>query len=84
VVKRLFHWTLEPSARAGRAPRAGAADRPAAAPARAAASAPHRALPALAPPSPIAAAEPPRGFLARRRAEKEARKVRREAARKPR
>jgi tRNA pseudouridine13 synthase len=59
VVKRLFHWTLEPRG----------------------ASARHAAPPALpAPPAP----EPPKGFLARRRAEKEARQARREAARKPR
>jgi tRNA pseudouridine13 synthase len=57
VVKRLFHWTLEP--KRGAQPRA-------------------------APPPPPPAREPPQGFLARRRAEKEARKVRREAAKKPR
>jgi tRNA pseudouridine13 synthase len=80
VVKRLFHWTLEPSARAGRSgKRAVPAPRPPpSSPARPA------GLPAPppGPPAPPDAA-PPRGFLARRRAEKEARKARRAAARKP-
>jgi len=93
VVKRLFHWTLDPHRhatpprRSGKrlrdegAPRAGARQAPeplGAAPAAGGGL----ALPALPPPPP--APEPPRGFLARRRAEKEARKVRREAAKKPR
>jgi tRNA pseudouridine13 synthase len=78
VVKRLFHWALEPSRGGRSAPRAGAAPRPPAAPA------PAEALPALPALPPAPAAPPqPRGFLARRRAEKEARKVRRAAARKP-
>ena len=86
VVKRLFHWTLEPrparAGRSGRPPRAHAAPEAAprtatpAAPAARAASMP--ALPAAPPPAPA-----PRGFLARRRAEKEARRARRNAARKP-
>jgi tRNA pseudouridine13 synthase len=77
VVKRLFHWTLEPH----RAPSPRGRRR-----------APRPELPApatrgaLAPPAPQAEAEAPRpapqGFLARRRAEKEARQARREAARK--
>ncbi len=77
VVKRLFHWTLElrreprPERR-----RRGAVREPA------------PAVPSVsavpAPPSPPAAPELPRGFLARRRAEKEARQARREAAKKPR
>jgi tRNA pseudouridine13 synthase len=76
VVKRIFHWTLAPG-RPGREPSAAAAR---GAPA---ASAPFEpAVPAPPPPAPTP--EPPRGFLARRRAEKEARKTRREAARKPR
>jgi len=86
VVKRLFHWTLEPrreaSARGRRRaprpalpPRARAEGVPSAGPGPLAAG---RAAPAPAP-----AAEP-QGFLARRRAEKEARKARRAAARKER
>jgi tRNA pseudouridine13 synthase len=73
VVKRLFHWTLEPHREADargkrRAPRP---------------ELPPRARPEGAP----AAQEPPgrgaaQGFLARRRAEKAARQARREAARK--
>ena len=78
VVKRLFHWTLAP----GRA----AATRVAAPDGEASARA-HRPEPAksAAPRAPAAehaeAAAEPRGFLARKRAEKEARKARREAAR---
>jgi tRNA pseudouridine13 synthase len=80
VVKRLFHWTLEPGRRrAGAEPRLrdrGAAE-------RVASPAPPPAdVPTLPPPPP--APEPPRGFLARRRAEKEARKARRDAAKRPR
>jgi tRNA pseudouridine13 synthase len=75
VVKRLFQWTLEPRRQAE--PRGQRREpRPAL---------PPRAAPegAPAPIAPGAPAEPPRlGFLARRRAEKEARKARREAARK--
>ncbi len=62
VVKRLFHWTLQPEPGKGHA-RPGRAARPAAAP------------PAAA--SPPAA---PQGFLARRRAEKDARAKRRAEA----
>jgi tRNA pseudouridine13 synthase len=85
VVKRLFHWTLEPAARDGRGKRAarGAAAQPAApAPASVPGTAlPAPAMPSLPAPAPAAAPEPPRGFLARKRAEKQARKARREAAR---
>jgi tRNA pseudouridine13 synthase len=76
VVKRLFHWTLEPRrATRGRA-------RPAAAPAPSAAPA---GPPPLVPPVPPAPPTPPpppepRGFLARSRAVKEARQARRAAA----
>ncbi len=94
VVKRLFHWTLEPGSKARPPRRSGKHVRGEAAPredARQAASLLQAApagrgepvlLPALpaAPPAP----EEPRGFLARRRAEKEARKVRREEAKKSR
>ncbi len=62
VVKRLFHWTLEPHTRRARAK---------------AAASPAGGEAAVA--GPAAPAEP-RGFLARRRAEKDARKARREAA----
>jgi tRNA pseudouridine13 synthase len=79
VVKRLFHWTLEPGRRRAaaepRAARRGAE--------RAASPAPPPAGAPVLPPAPPAP-EPPRGFLARRRAEKEARKTRREAAKRPR
>jgi tRNA pseudouridine13 synthase len=70
VVKRLFHWTLEPHAARGRkASGAGGGERPGPAP-------------PLARPAAVVPAAPaePRGFLARRRAEKEARSARREAA----
>jgi tRNA pseudouridine13 synthase len=88
VVKRLFHWTLEPSPARGRErsrPAGAGAEAPsprAAAPRGEAGPAPAPGpLPALpAPPAPQAAE--PRGFLARRRAEKAARKARREAAKK--
>ncbi len=90
VVKRLFHWTLDPSARKREA-RAGRPARGAAPPpGPAAAPAPGTSMPSLGmptlPAAPPAAAAPqePRGFLARRRAEKDARKARRIAARKPR
>jgi tRNA pseudouridine13 synthase len=79
VVKRLFHWTLEP----GREKRGRGRAAPAPAPAHAAAPA---GPPPLVPPAPPAPAPPsePRGFLARSRAVKEARQARREAAaRKP-
>jgi tRNA pseudouridine13 synthase len=81
VVKRLFHWTLEPGrSRAGSPRREGRRDEPRATPA-----APHADLPALPPaPAAPAAPAPARGFLARKRAEKEARKARREAAKRPR
>jgi tRNA pseudouridine13 synthase len=84
IVKRLFHWTLAPGparerARRGRAPPAPApAPAPASPPPGTALPAP--AMPVLPAPPPVP--EPPRGFLARRRAEKEAREARREAARK--
>ncbi len=72
VVKRLFHWTLEPG-RGGRLAGAGSAppaERPGAG-----------AAPRVARTAPPAAKPPePRGFLARRRAEKAARKARRDAA----
>jgi tRNA pseudouridine13 synthase len=79
VVKRLFHWTLEPS-------RAAGTRRPAAKPAPSAPLPPETmpsatSMPSLPAPPPQAPT-PPRGFLARRRAEKEARKSRREAAKK--
>jgi tRNA pseudouridine13 synthase len=89
VVKRLFHWTLQP----GHEPSRARGTRPAPASAATAAGGAARAVapgalphlpplaPAPAPPAPAAPPEP-RGFLARRRAEKEARKARREAARK--
>jgi tRNA pseudouridine13 synthase len=75
VVKRLFHWTLEP----GREKRGRGRAAPAPAPAPAAAPA---GPPPLVPPAPPAPAPPPepRGFLARSRAVKEARQARREAA----
>jgi len=65
VVKRLFHWTLEPEPGRKRGP----------------------ARPARAPPAPAAlptaaTAPAPQGFLARRRAEKEARARRRAEAKK--
>ena len=72
VVKRLFHWTLEPR-------RGAARGRPRAAPEPAAPS--RRRWEAPLPPPPAPPAEP-RGFLARRRAEKAARKGRRDAAKK--
>jgi tRNA pseudouridine13 synthase len=81
VVKRLFHWTLEPhreprpDRRRGRAPIAAPVAPPPG----------PTTVPMLpAPSAPPPAAPEPRGFLARRRAEKTARKARREAARKPR
>jgi tRNA pseudouridine13 synthase len=79
VVKRLFHWALEPrreprlDRRRARGPVAAAPIAPPPEP---------TAVPTL--PAPQPAAPEPRGFLARRRAEKTARKARREAARKPR
>jgi tRNA pseudouridine13 synthase len=84
VVKRLFHWTLAP----GREPRGRAATAAAGHATRAVHQGPAPGLPEpssplggpLLPPPP-APPEEPRGFLARRRAEKEARKARREAAR---
>ncbi len=75
VVKRLFHWTLQPG-RAARRPAASSA-RPEPAEGRA------RAAPPSVRPEPVEG-RAREGFLARRRAEKEARKARREAARKPR
>jgi tRNA pseudouridine13 synthase len=74
VVKRLFHWTLEPR-RAADARGRRRAPRP---------ELPPRAAPEGVPGTPDAqpprVPEAPQGFLARRRAEKEARKARREAA----
>ncbi len=68
VVKRLFHWTLEPHQVRGRGRKAtGTAPAEGAEPRK------------VAPVPPVEPDEP-RGFLARRRAEKEARKARREAA----
>jgi tRNA pseudouridine13 synthase len=100
VVKRLFHWTLEPAPRrAGKAgrPRGRAAPEHAVAPVPTApATAPAAALPALpalptampslpSPPPPAPVAPvAPQGFLARKRAEKAARAARRAEARKPR
>jgi tRNA pseudouridine13 synthase len=87
VVKRLFHWTLEPSPARDRRGR-GRPAAPAEPAARTSPPPPGTALPALAmptlpaPPPAAAAPEAPRGFLARRRAEKDARKARRDAARK--
>jgi tRNA pseudouridine13 synthase len=89
VVKRLFHWTLDPTPsrdRRGKGRGRAAAPAPAAAVTQATPP-PGTALPALAmpvlpapPPAPVR--EAPRGFLARKKAEKEARKSRRAAARK--
>jgi tRNA pseudouridine13 synthase len=85
VVKRLFHWTLEPR-REGSARGRRREPRPELPPAaRAEGATPRRATATststqTAPPTPAAAE--PQGFLARKRAEKEARKQRREAARK--
>jgi tRNA pseudouridine13 synthase len=95
VVKRLFHWTLEPGpARDRSRPRArGVAlptEAPAAPPTQRGSAAPPapRAMPGdlphLPPPPPAKDAVEPRGFLARRRAEKEARKARRDAAKRSR
>ena len=67
VVKRLFHWTLEPRGRERPAPHAPA---------------PRRAREAPPAAAPAAEAAEPQGFLARRRAEKAARAARRAAARK--
>jgi tRNA pseudouridine13 synthase len=82
VVKRLFHWTLEPhrdaSARGRRR-----APRPELPPASRAEGAPPPRPASPAAPAQASRAEP-QGFLARRRAEKEARKARREAAKKAR
>jgi tRNA pseudouridine13 synthase len=79
VVKRLFHWTLAPGGKKAAARRGPAAAGALAAPA--AARSRHGAAE-----GPAGAPEPPRpakqGFLARRRAEKEARKERRAAAKK--
>jgi tRNA pseudouridine13 synthase len=75
VVKRLFHWALEPARRGP--PRHARPGAPAAPAARAPAGAP-AAEPTAAP----AAPRRPDGFLARKRAEKEARAGRRQAAKK--
>jgi tRNA pseudouridine13 synthase len=90
VVKRLFHWTLAPGKRSAAARRTIAEDAettkaPPIAAHRAASgrtTAPGGTTPGAttAPPEPVRAAK--QGFLARRRAEKEARKERREAAKK--
>ncbi|ABS25585.1 tRNA pseudouridine(13) synthase TruD [Anaeromyxobacter sp. Fw109-5] len=74
VVKRLFHWTLAPGRRATPVAAPGTAAARRAAPARPGAQA--------APPEPAAPRAAKQGFLARRRAEKEARQQRREAAKK--
>jgi tRNA pseudouridine13 synthase len=77
MVKRLFHWTLEP--RRGREDRGRRrAPRPELPPRAAPEGVPAARDTAAAPRAP----EAPPGFLARRRAEKEARKLRREAAKK--
>ncbi len=73
VVKRLFHWALEPR-------RGAARGRPVAAPEPAALEPAPLGGPVLPPPP--APPPEPRGFLARSRAEKAARKVRRDAAKK--
>jgi tRNA pseudouridine13 synthase len=70
VVKRLFHWTLEPHGREKHAPVEPRPRRRAASPAPAASAAA----------APAPAAPEPQGFLARRRAEKAARTARRAAA----
>jgi tRNA pseudouridine13 synthase len=73
VVKRLFHWALEPRRQADARGRRRS-PRP---------ELPPRAVPDVASPAPAAEAPPVRqGFLARRRAEKEARRLRRESAKK--
>ena len=78
VVKRLFHWTLAP----GRAAAARVAAPDGEAGARAHRPEPAKSGPPRGPAAEHAeAAAEPRGFLARKRAEKEARKARREAAR---
>jgi tRNA pseudouridine13 synthase len=88
VVKRLFHWTLAPRGLEERRPRAGTAGGAGAGRSRGGGQ------PTGVEPGPAAAAGPsarpaapaparPAGFLARKRAEKEARQARREAARKP-
>jgi tRNA pseudouridine13 synthase len=81
VVKRLFHWTLAPGQKAAarRAPAAAAETAPAPAPTRSRRAAPERPAAAAVEPEARPAKQ---GFLARRRAEKEARKERREAAKK--
>ena len=78
VVKRLFHWALAP----GRAAAASAAAPDGEARARARRPEPAKSGAPRAPAAEPAKAAEPHGFLARRRAEKEARKARREAARK--
>jgi tRNA pseudouridine13 synthase len=81
VVKRLFHWTLAPRRGRAAAERRDAPGSPGPqAVTAAAASASAAPEPAAPPPAP--APEAPRGFLARRRAEKAAREARRAAARK--
>ena len=89
VVKRLFHWTLEPTPSKGRPDRRGrgpaaSAHLPPVAPATPApgTALPALEMPALPPPPPAPKPEAPRGFLARQRAAKEARKARRSDARK--
>ncbi|WP_242395943.1 tRNA pseudouridine(13) synthase TruD [Anaeromyxobacter oryzisoli] len=84
VVKRLFQWTLAPHRDERRRGR-GEGDEATAAPATAPAAAPKQERAARAPSSaPAHAAEeqPKLGFLARRRAEKQARAARRAAAKK--
>ncbi len=79
VVKRLFHWTLEPHREAAARGRRRLPRPELPPPSRAEGARP-------APPTAAAGGAPPPeerpGFLARRRAEKEARKARREAAKK--
>jgi tRNA pseudouridine13 synthase len=73
VVKRLFHWTLEPGRASGRrfVPRDGGRAEP-----------PGPRTVAGVPAAPPTPKPRPEGFLARKRKEKEARKGRREAAKK--
>jgi tRNA pseudouridine13 synthase len=83
VVKRLFHWTLEP--RRDAEPRGRRRSPRPELPPRAVREGLSASRDAPGGPRPKAAAPAvPQGFLARRRAEKEARKARREAARKQR
>jgi tRNA pseudouridine13 synthase len=79
VVKRLFHWTLAPGPARARGQRGEAPAAPLSATVAPPSGAAAPVIPAAPPPA-SPPPEEPRGFLARRRAEKEARKARREAA----